>query len=460
VPKRVVIIGAGPGGYVAALRAAQRGADVTIIEEDKVGGVCLNSGCIPTKTLLAGARIVEEIKRSSVFGVPTESFKIDFSAMMERKNRVVEQLANGISFLFRTRGVKFIKGRGKLISHSRILVERKEEEPIEVEADSIILATGSLPVKPSAFPFDGDRISTGEESLSWQEIPRTLIIIGGGVIGVEMASLFSSLGSSVTIVEMLSHLLPGIDPDISRELSREFKKKKIRIITGKPVENLEMRDSSVLAKLPDGEEVSAERAIVALGRVPRNRQIGLEEVGVATNKKGFVIVDTRMRTNQEQVYAIGDLIGGYLLAHVASHEGIVAAENIMDNNTEIDYRAVPNCIFTMPEIASVGMSEDDALKSGVDVKTGKFPFRALGKAHASGMIEGMVKIVADRESDEVLGIHIIGGNATDLVGEAILAVRENLKVKDIAETIHPHPTFTEALMEAAFACEGLPLHTG
>lgn len=458
MPEGVVVVGGGPGGYVAALRAAQRGALVSVVEEASLGGVCLNRGCIPTKSLLSCAEVVNTVREAGSFGVEVPSFSLNYTAMIERKDRIVEKLRKGVDFLFQKRGVRLVRGHGRLLSPGKVLVERKGDEPLCIEAGAIILATGSSPLKPSVFPFDQERVASGEEALSWREIPPSLLIVGGGVIGVEMASLFSSLGSSVTVVEMLPRILPGVDEEIGRELSREFKKRKIRVLAGRAVESLELMDLSVTAKISGGGEVSASRAIVALGRAPRSRNLGLEEAGVKTDAKGFVTVNLRMETGVPGVYAVGDLIGGRLLAHAASHEGLTAAENALGGREEMDDRAIPNCIFTFPEIASVGLSEEEASEKKLETVTGSFPFRALGKAQAAGKIEGMVKVVALRKSGEILGVHLIGSHATDLVGEALLAVKQRLTLSDVAGAVHPHPTLTEALMEGALSALGIPLH--
>ncbi|MFH0802533.1 MAG: dihydrolipoyl dehydrogenase [bacterium] len=458
MPEGVVVIGGGPGGYVAALRAAQRGSSVTVVEEESLGGVCLNRGCIPTKSLLSSAEVVNIVREAGAFGVEVPSFSLNYPAMVERKDRIVSQLRKGVDFLFQKRGVRLVRGHGRLLSRREVLVEKEGEEPLKLEADAIILATGSNPLKPPVFPFDQERIVSGEEALSWREIPPSLLIVGGGVIGVEMASLFSSLGSSVTIIEMLPRILPGVDEDIGRELSREFKKRKIRILTGSPVESLELTDLGVTAKISGGESLTASRAIVALGRAPRSRNLGLEDAGVRTDAKGFVAVNPRMETGVPGVYAVGDLIGGHLLAHAASHEGLTAAENALGGREEMDDRAIPNCIFTFPEIASVGLSGEEASERKLETVTGSFPFRALGKAQAAGKIEGMVKIVALRKNGEIQGVHLIGAHATDLVGEALLAVKQRLTLSDVAGAVHPHPTFTEAMMEGALSALGIPLH--
>jgi dihydrolipoamide dehydrogenase len=454
----IIIIGGGPGGYVAALRAAQRGGRVTVVEEASLGGVCLNWGCIPTKSLISCAEAANVVREAASFGVEVPSFSINYAAMVERKDRVVERLRNGIELLFRNRGVVLERGRGRLLSPERVRVERDTEGPEELLAGAIILATGSCPVKPPAFPFDGEMVATGEEALSWRLVPPSLLIVGGGVIGVEMASLFSSLGSAVTVCEMLPRIIPGLDADLSRELTREFKKRKIQVLTGRGVERLEKDDSGVRAVFTGGDALTASRAIIALGRSPRSRGLGLEEAGIKTDSRGFVVVNAKMETSVPGVYAVGDLAGGHLLAHAASHEGLAAAENALGGEVEAESDFMPNCVFTFPEIASVGLSGEEAAQRGLETVTGTFPFRALGKAQASGRIEGMVKVVAAREGGVIRGIHIIGSHAADLVGEALLAVRQKMTLADMAGAVHPHPTMTEALMEASLSAMGLPLH--
>jgi len=455
----IVIIGAGPGGYVAAIRAAQLGAKVTVIEDTEVGGTCLNRGCIPTKAIITSAEVLDKVKNAHEFGLEIRG-DISFSLekIIERKDKVVGTLVKGIKGLFKGSGIELLEGRGIVLNLERVKVILKDGSEKEIEADKIIIATGSRPLNIPTFPFDGERILSSDDILKLKGVPKSLIIIGAGVIGCEFANIFRSLGTEIIMVEMMPHAVSTEDEEISEALERELKKRKIKLILNTKVEKVMKEDEGVVATLTDGSEVHAEKILVSIGRAFNTENIGLEEVGVKKGKRGEILVNNKMETNIPGIYAIGDVVGGMMLAHVASTEGLVAAENALGGSRSIDYKVVPSGIFTNPEIGSVGMREKDAIEKGYNIKIGHFPFRALGKAHVSGEISGVVKVIANAKDDKVLGVHIIGPHATDLIHEAALAIKIGATVKDIAHTIHAHPTFSEAIMEASEDVHDMAIH--
>ncbi|MEK6683012.1 MAG: dihydrolipoyl dehydrogenase [Nitrospirota bacterium] len=458
--KRLVILGAGPGGYVAALRAAQLGAKVTVIEETEVGGTCLNRGCIPTKALIASAEAIDKIKRAEEYGIEIKGEVIcNLSKIIERKNKVVGIQVKGIRSLFKSWGVELLEGRGKLIDEKKIETALKDGTGRVVEGDNIIIATGSRPARLPIFPFDGKDVITSDEALNITGIPKGILIVGAGVIGCEFAFILKEFGAEVTIVEMLSHAVATEDEEISEILERELKKRKIKLILNTKIEKVARNnEGSITAALSDGKEIKVEKVLVSIGRALNTEDIGLEKLGIEKGSKGEIRVNDRMETNVKGIYAIGDVIGGIMLAHVASTEGIVAAENIMGHNRTIDYNIVPAGIFTMPEIGSVGLREQQAREKGIDIKIGRFQFRGLGKAHAMGEIAGMAKIIADAKTDKVLGLHIIGAHAADLIHEGAVAMRLGATAADIGATIHAHPTLSEAIMEASEALHNRAIH--
>ena len=456
---KLAILGAGPGGYVAAIKAARLGAHVTVIEESEVGGTCLNKGCIPTKALVASSEILNKARKLEEFGIELEG-KIfpNFSKIIERKNKIINTQIKGIRGLFKSWGITLREGRGVLLSPDEIEVRSGDGSKEKIKSDRIIIATGSRPSQIPAFPFDGKRIISSDEALDLTDIPKSLLIVGAGVIGCEFACIYKELGSDVTIVEMLPNAVATEDIEISELLERELKKKKIKLYTNVKAEKVDIKDDGVHALLPDGKKVIAEKALVSIGRAFNSDGIGLEEIGINKGRRGEIIVNENMETNVRGIYAVGDVIGGLMLAHVASREGITAAKNVMGGDDKIDYSVVPAAIFTSPEIASVGLREHQAAERGIKVRTGHFQFRALAKAHVMGEITGIIKIVSDEISDRILGVHIIGPHASDIIHEAALAIRSGLKVKDIAETIHAHPTLSEGLMEAAEDVRGEAIH--
>lgn len=456
---KLAIIGAGPGGYVAALKAAQLGAEVTVIESGEVGGVCLNWGCIPTKTLSASAELLLKAREMESFGIELKGEIVpNIEKIMQRKNKVVETQIKGIKGLFKSWGVKLVQGRGKLKSPSQVEVEKSDGSSEVLDADRIILSTGSRPCSIPTFPFDGVNILSSDNVLTITKIPKSMLIVGAGVIGCEFGGIFNAMGTEITMFEMLDRAVATEDTEISELLTREFKKRKIKIITSVKVEKVEVKPDGVHAFTSDGKEYVGEKLLVSIGRTLNTERLGLEEIGVEKGKRGEILVNDKMETNVKGVYAIGDCVGKILLAHVASTQGIVAAKNACGGDDTMDYDTVPAAIFTHPEIASVGLREFQAKEKGLEVITGQFPYRALGKAHAMGEIAGFVKLVADRKTDRLLGGHIIGAHAADLVHEVAVSIKNGLTVRQVAHAIHAHPTLSEGVMEAAEAVHGEAIH--
>jgi len=429
----LVVIGAGPGGYVAAIRASQLGARVGVVEEGSVGGTCLNRGCIPTKCLVGALDPLNKIKGLETCGVKIGDAQVDFAKMIAWKDRVVAQLVEGILFLFKRQEIELIKGTGRIKSSDCIEVS-KEGTKEEIRAEKIILASGSSPLKPKTFPFDDARFITSDELLSLTKIPESLTIVGGGVIGCEFASIFNHLGAEVSIYEMMEHLLPAEDEEVSRFLERCFKKEGIKIFTGTKVEK--------------PQELTSEKILVALGRTLNLDNLGLNNVGIKQDEKGNVLVNEKMETNISNVYAVGDITGKGLLAYLASKQGVVAAENSQGISSVMDYTVIPSCIFTDPEIGTVGLTEEEAQEK-YSVKIGKFPLQASGKAHTMNDTRGFVKIIAESETGRILGAQIVGPEATDLIIILALAMKLGAKTKDLVDLIYGHPTFAESIREAA-----------
>lgn len=455
---KVAVIGGGPGGYVAAIKAAMLGAEVTVIEKRKVGGTCLNVGCIPTKALLASSSLISSIKEAKDFGIHINGdIEANFDDIMNRKNKVVNQLISGIEFLFEKRGIKLVNGFGKVIDTNKIEVNKEDGSKELVEADKIILANGSQPVILPMFPYDGDRVITSDEALNLKDIPKSLLIVGGGVIGCEFGQFFRALGTEVTIVEMFDQLLPLEDKDVAKQLQRQFKKDKIKVMTGVKIEKCEIVDNEVVATLSNGKEVKAEKALLSIGRKPYLDNSGIEDIGIQLDR-GKVIVNENLETNVKGIYAIGDIINTPFLAHVASKEGLVAAQNaVCGNSKTVNYAAVPRCVYTEPEVAGVGKTEKELQENGIEYNTGQFDFRALGKAQAIGHFQGFIKILAD-ENDKIIGASIVGPHATDLLTELSLAVHLGLTIEEVGDVIHAHPTLSEGIMEALHDVHGECVH--
>jgi len=458
---RIVVIGAGPGGYVAAIRAAQLGAKVSLIEEGEVGGTCLNKGCIPSKALIYNSEVVGLLKRAEEFGIRvTSEPTFDVSRMLERKQRIVQTQVRGVHVLLKSWGVDLIKGRGRLAGPRAVEAVDSGGSSRRVEADRIILATGSKPIQPSLFPFDGERVITSEEALEPRVLPKSLLIVGAGIEGCEFGFLYRALGVSVTMVEMKNRPLATEDEEISSLISREMNKRGITLLSGLRVEKVAVEAARTVSTLNDGQTIEAERILVSIGRRMNTDGLGLAEAGVTIGKRGEFLVNERMETSAPGVFAIGDAVGRIMLAHVASAEGKIAAANAFEGqgNHSMNYDVVPAGIFTQPEIGTVGLKEWEAAEKGIKVRVGRYPFRALGRAHAIDEIAGMVKLITDSETGRILGAHIIGPHASDLVHEAAIAMRLGAKASDIAEMIHAHPTFPEAMMEAAEDVRGTAIH--
>ena len=458
-PRHIAILGAGPGGYVAAIRAAQLGAKVTVIENRSLGGVCLHWGCIPSKALLSVVELGEKLKKAHELGLQLSQPPAYIpSQMVERKNRVVGGLVKGIATLLKQWGVSHVQGTGRLVNDRTMRVSCADGTETSIQADGIVIATGSSAPALPMFPVDGYDVMTSREALEIPQVPDRLLIVGGGVEGCEFASLYAGLGSHVTVVEMMSRLLPLEDEEISAFIERELKKRKIRIMAGHSVKSVEKTDAGIRTELTGGERLDCDSILVSVGRRCHTNGIGLEAVGVKLGVKGEIEVDDRMETNVPGVYAIGDVVGKAMLAHVASAQGKIAVDNIMGNVKTINYDVVPAGIFTLPEIGRVGLTEEQVRERGVTPKVGRYRYGALGKAHAVGDTVGLVKILADPQTDRVLGAHLVGSHAADLVHEAALAMQFNAKARDVADMIHAHPTHAEALMEAFEDVEGRAIH--
>ncbi|MCL4377246.1 MAG: dihydrolipoyl dehydrogenase [Actinobacteria bacterium] len=454
----LAVLGGGPGGYVAAIRASKLGVKTTVIEKENLGGVCLNWGCIPTKTLYHVAQMIEEIKKSGIFGINVSGYNLDFKKAMERKDKVVAAQRQGLAFHFRKNNISVVGGTGKITSNNRIMVNKENGESTEVMAKNIIIATGSSAASVPPFNLSVDGIIDNIGILSLEKIPESLVIIGGGVIGCEFANIFNAFGSNVTIIELLPRILSTEDSGVSEVINHVFTKKGIKILTGSTVEEVKKEQDKFVCKIKNNGEMTAEKILISVGRKPNSKGIGLEEVGIATDEKGFIKADSHLRTNIPNIYAIGDVIGGLQLAHVASAEGIMAAENIAGKNKTMDYRVIPWAVFTSPEIGTVGINEEQAIKKGIKVCKGLFPFTNSGKAFITGETEGFVKVITDSETGEIIGAQIIGPRASDLIHEVAVAMKAEMTVDGLAETVHSHPTLSEAVMEAAEDCLGIATH--
>lgn len=448
----VLVIGGGPGGYVAAIRAAQNGKKVTLAEREWIGGTCLNIGCIPTKALLAAADTLRTVHHASDFGIQIDgAVSFDWNAMQIRKNETVAKLRQGISGLLKAYHIEVIEGTASFIAPHMVKVGETE-----IEADAVIIAAGSKAAMPGFLP-KSPRIVTSTEILSLETLPKRLAILGGGVIGCEFASLMSALGVEVTIVEMLPGLLPLLDKEIGRTLTTQFKKSGIKVITGTPM--CEITDTGMVITARAGtNDIEAELLLVAIGRTPDTAELNLSASGVITDPRGWIVTDTQCRTEIDGIYAIGDVTGKCQLAHAASAMGIVAAETISGKTNFFDPQNVPGCVFTHPEIGTVGLTSEQAAEKGIEVKSGKFPFAAIGKALAMGEPDGFCKIISDAQTDQILGVHIIGAHAADMISEAALAIQNGLTATALGDTIHPHPTLGEIMMETAHAVHGHCIH--
>ncbi len=452
----IAVIGAGPGGYVAAIRAAQSGKSVALIEKSFLGGTCLNVGCIPTKTLLSSASVLSQVKRAEEFGIQTGPIKIAYDKMKERKDRIVTNIRSGLEGLIKSNKITIYRGSAQFESPKEIKVTG--EDNLFIKAENIIIATGSIPLDVKAFPCDHDRILNSTSILDLTEIPKSLAIIGGGYIGCEFASLFAELGSKVTILEALPSILALQGKGVSQFMTQAFKKKGIEIKANVMVKNVQNKKNQVEILLNDGSTLNAEKALISVGRKPYTENLMLEKAGLNTLERGFLDVNDRMETEARGIFAIGDVTGKAMLAHVASHQGIVAAINACGLDAKVHYDAVPAVIFTHPEVASVGLTLEQVKERGIPYKQGSFPFQAIGKAQASGDPEGFSEIIAHEKTGQILGATVIGHEASNLIAEMALAMQNELTLECIFETIHTHPTLAEIWHETAAMTLGTPIH--
>ncbi|MRG28672.1 dihydrolipoyl dehydrogenase [Laceyella tengchongensis] len=467
----LVVLGAGPGGYVAAVRAAQLGMKVAVVEKEKVGGVCLHKGCIPSKTLLRSAEIYQHAKHGEEYGVRVGDVTLDFAGVQARKEKVVGQLHKGVEGLLKKNKVDVYKGVGRILGPSifspqpgTISVESEDgSDPVMLVPQYVLIATGSRPRTLPGLDIDGTYVMNSDHALQMQELPQSIIIVGGGVIGIEWASMLSDFGVEVTVVEFANRILPFEDEDVSKEMARLMKKRKVRVLTNTKVlpESVSKADGVVTLQAKSGSEVitlTAEKVLVSVGRQANIEDIGLHNTAIET-EKGVIKVNEFMQTKEKHIYAIGDVVGGYQLAHVASHEGILAVEHMAGLNVHpLNPQEVPRCTYSRPEVGSIGLTEAEAKAQGYEVKVGKFPFRGAGKALVYGEPDGFIKIVSDAKTDDLLGVHIIGPHATDMISEAGLAKVLDATAWEIAQVIHPHPTLSEAYLEAALAVDGKAIH--
>lgn len=467
----LVVLGAGPGGYVAAIRAAQLGMKVAVVEKEKVGGVCLHKGCIPSKSLLRSAEIYQHLKQGEQFGIHVGEMRLDFAGVQARKEKVVNQLHQGVQGLLKKNKVTVYKGVGRILGPSifspqpgTISVEKEDgSEPVILVPQYVLIATGSRPRSLAGLVVDGTYIIDSDHALAMQALPHSIIIVGGGVIGIEWASMLSDFGVDVTVIEFADRILPFEDEDVSKEMTRLLKRRKVRVLTRAKclVESVSINQGQVTLKAESGSEIltlTTDKVLVSVGRQANSEDIGLQNTSIET-ENGLIKVNDFMQTKEKHIYAIGDVIGGYQLAHVASHEGILAVEHMAGLDVHpIDPLQIPRCVYSRPEVGSIGLTETEAVARGYEVKVGKFPFRGVGKALVYGEVDGFIKIISDGKTDDLLGVHIIGPHATDLISEAGLAKVLDATAWEITQMIHPHPTLSEAYLEAALMMDGQAIH--
>jgi dihydrolipoamide dehydrogenase len=459
-----LVIGAGPGGYVAGIRLGQLKKRTLVVERDKPGGICLNVGCIPSKALINAAKTFDKIRHGADIGILVDNPRVDMAKMQAWKGEVVAKLTGGVRSLLKANGCDYRTGTARFVSRNTVEVVEKTGKTT-VEADHIVIATGSRPIEIPGFKFDGNRIVDSTGALDFSSVPERFVVIGGGYIGIEIGTLYAKLGSKVTVVEALPGILAGNDPEIVQLVARKLKKLGVEVLTGAKAKSWTEKDGRAVVTVEQaghdaGKEATleADKVLVAVGRRPNSEGLGLEEVGVKIERGGFVTVDRQLRTNVPGIYAIGDVAGQPMLAHKASHEAEVVAEVIAGHQAAMDVRCIPAVIFSDPEVATAGLTADEAGQRGRAVKVGKFPFAALGRAIANADTDGFVKVVIDAESKEVLGIQVVGNGAPDIIAEAALAIEMGAVADDLSLTIHAHPTLPEAIMEAAKASLGEAIH--
>ncbi|HLR49066.1 MAG TPA: dihydrolipoyl dehydrogenase [Candidatus Sphingobacterium stercoripullorum] len=457
----VIVIGAGPGGYVAAIRASQLGFKTAIIEKEALGGICLNWGCIPTKALLKSAEVFDYLNHADEYGIKVSGGEVDFASVIKRSRGVAEGMSKGIQFLMKKNKIDVVMGQAKLKKGKKVEVKGADGNNKEYNAKHIILATGARSRELPNLPQDGKKIIGYRQAMNLPSQPKSLVVVGSGAIGIEFAYFYNAIGTEVTIVEYMDRIVPVEDEDVSKQLEKSLKKAGIKILTSSEVTSVDTsgKESTVTIKTAKGEEkISAEVVLSAVGITPNTENLGLEETGVKT-EKGRVVVDDFYRTNVDGVYAIGDIVHGPALAHVASAEGITCIEKIKGKDVEaIDYNNIPGCTYCSPEIASVGYTEKAAKEAGYDIKVGKFPFSASGKAAAAGAKDGFVKVIYDAKYGELLGAHLIGANVTEMIAELVVARKLETTGYEILKAIHPHPTLSEAVMEATADAYGEVIH--
>ncbi len=459
----LIVIGSGPGGYVAAIRAAQLGMNVACVEAEKLGGVCLNIGCIPTKAMLSSAMLVNEMKDAAKHGIHAKEVTFDLGPAQERSRAVADQMARGIGFLFKKNKVTHLQGYGRLQGKGKVEVEAADGKRTVLEATHVIVATGSRPRDLPVLRIDEERIWSSTGALMQKKAPGSLLIVGAGAIGMEFADVYASYGTKVTIVEALGRILPLEDAEISKFMERTYKKRGIDIHTSARFEKAEIQADGVQVTFTDAKggahQLKVDHVLSAVGRVPNSQGLGLESAGVKVDERGFIVVDAHLRTNVPGIYAIGDVAGHQLLAHKASHEGIVCVEHIAGKgHGSVDYDNVPNCTYCHPEVASVGLTEEQAKAKGFDIEVGKLPWAAIGRAVAAGHSDGFVKIIRDKKYSEILGAHIVGPHATELIAEFVVGRHLESTVEELEKAIHPHPTLSEGVSEGALAALGRPIH--
>jgi len=459
----VIVIGAGPAGYVCAIRSAQLGLNTAIIDKQWLGGVCLNIGCIPSKALLKNAEVAHTLReRGKEFGFSFENMKLDYDVAVKRSRKVSNRLTKGVGFLMKKNKIDVHMGTAKILDRDKVEVIDSDEKTVTLQAKNVVVATGARAMVPPGWEVDGEQILTYTEAILQERLPKSVIIIGSGAIGVEFGTIWNSFGVEVTIVEMLPNIVPLEDEEVSAELAKSFKKQGIKVMTDHKVESVEAKDGSVEIQVSNnGEEktLQAEQALVAIGVKPNSNNLGLEDLGVKVSERGMVEIDDKMATSVPGVWAIGDVTGKLMLAHVGSAQGIVCAENISGVETiTLDYEMLPRVTYSQPQVASFGITEDMAKERGYEVNTGRFPFQANGKALGLGDSTGWVKIITDAKYGEILGAHMIGPEVTELLPELTLAQMMEITTAEIARNVHAHPTLSETLMEAAHAAEGHSIH--
>jgi dihydrolipoamide dehydrogenase len=461
----ICIIGGGPGGYSAAIKGAQLGAKVALVEREALGGTCLNHGCIPTKNLYCASEILRSLSEADKFGIKAGNVSFDFDEMMQKKDEVVAHLGGGLKKLFKDYKIDIFSGKGSLEtidaketggSSHRVRVDGPTNSDI-IGAANIIIATGSEAADIPPLRIDGLKVLGNRDALSLKELPATLVIVGGGVVGCEFANIFARLGVKVTIVEALDRVLPHAEKEISRLIKKRFEERGIKVITGNPITDAVLKSSGVTITIDDGTELASEKVLMAIGRRLNSFSLNLEEAGIEMDGTA-IRVNERMETSKKSIYAIGDVVGKVPLAHVAAHEGIVAASNIMGRDEEMDYSVVPMAVFVHPEVASVGKGEEALKAASVDYRVGRFPYLANGKALAMREEDGFVKVLASEKNNKVLGVHILGAHASDLIAEAALAMKMGCTTRDISDTIHAHPTLSETFLEASEDTKGMAIH--